>query len=163
MPLILREIKGSKLTIQEMDGNLTYLNDGIEFGQDNLNSLANSVQLIAGKVNLGYPMDTTMIKKYITGDAGLFYILTSEDLGKLILTNNEESNVKIIVPAGLIKGDTIIKFIRTGTGTVQIYGENGVSIDSKNGDNYISLTYGYAELISYGSDTYFLIGDLSAS
>jgi len=41
MGLVLREVKGSKLTIQEMDGNLTYLDGGITANTQNINAKLN--------------------------------------------------------------------------------------------------------------------------
>ena len=164
MPLVLRETKGEKLTIAEVDGNFTYLNNGIEAGQDNLNSLASTVQPLIENKAVGYPLNFKLIKGYKSGEAGLAYTLIGEDSGYVLLTENEESTVSIIVPNELFKGDFVIKMIRTGTGTVELVGEQGVTINSKNGHLFISSQYGQAELLYYAKESqFFLIGDLSAS
>lgn len=42
MGIILRQVKGEKLSIEEMDGNLTFLNDGITGNTLNIDSKLNS-------------------------------------------------------------------------------------------------------------------------
>ena len=156
MPLVLRETKGEKLTIAEVDGNFTYLNDSIT-------DLSGSVQPLVEAAELGHPLTIARIKDYKPGDGAPTYTLTDQDAGKLILTDNEETNVVISIPIKLSNSPFITKFIRTGTGTVQIYGQVGVTVNSKNGHLFISSQYGQAELISNELEEYFLIGDLSAS
>jgi hypothetical protein len=160
MPLITRQDKGDKLTIQEMDGNLTYLEQYSINLSEEIGIVDETVGNLSGQVAglIGYPYSVRDLS-YKFGN----YTLTYEDLGKLLLSGNQEANVTITIPTSIefIEGDTIT-IIRTGEGTVQIITEEGGTIFSSGNKRFIANTYESVKIICTES-AFFLLGDLSIS
>ena len=167
MSLTTRLGKGSKLTIQEMDENLNYLDGRSNTLDGRVDSADSLISGLTANSLIGYPMPFGSFSgKYENTDSGWVYTLNAEDAGKIILTDNDETNVSIIIPFKLGAADSSrTKFIRTGTGTVQITleSEDSSKLRSKNNDRFISVRYGQVELIYRKTEEYFLFGDLSAS
>jgi hypothetical protein len=163
MPLITRQDKGDKLTIQEMDGNLTYLEQYSINLSEEIGVVDETVGNLSGEVAglIGYPYSVIALtdSDYKFGN----YSLTYGDLGKLLLSGNQEANVTITIPTSIefIEGDTIT-IIRTGAGKVQIITGEGGTIFSSGNKRFIANTYESVKIICTRSE-FFLLGDLSIS
>jgi hypothetical protein len=91
--------------------------------------------------------------------SGATYTPSSEDVGKLIqLTNTSPINITINTGLGLTAGQSI-DFLRYGTGTVTF---NGTAVPVATPGPKIRDRYSAATLFCLSTDTYVLMGDLSA-
>jgi hypothetical protein len=91
--------------------------------------------------------------------SGATYTPSSEDVGKLIqLTNTSPINITINTGLGLTAGQSI-DFLRYGTGTVTF---NGTAVPVATPGLKIRDRYSAATLFCLSTDTYVLMGDLSA-
>ena len=91
------------------------------------------------------------------------YTLLLTDINSIIETTNINS-VTITVPLNSSVAfdiGTELIIMRYGSGTVQIVGENGVTIDSRNGLSYIGHQYAGVTLIKRSTNEWYLVGDLS--
>lgn len=92
------------------------------------------------------------------------YTLALSDAGKLVEMNNASANTLIIplnssiaFPTG-----TKIDILQTGAGQTTASAVSGVTINSSGGARKLSGQWSAATLIKRGTDTWVLIGDLSA-
>jgi hypothetical protein len=95
---------------------------------------------------------------------GTSYTLVLSDSGKLIETNNAGSN-SINVPLDSSVAFSIgtkIDILQTGAGQTTISPVSGVTINSKEGSLKLTGQWSAATLIKRGTNTWALIGDLSA-
>jgi hypothetical protein len=84
MGLVLREVKGSKLTIQEMDGNLTYLDGGITANTQNINAKLNLSDFNSYSSNT----NTLIGTKLNSSDFNIYSSTTNTSInGKLNITD----------------------------------------------------------------------------
>lgn len=91
--------------------------------------------------------------------SGATYTPSSADVGKLIqLTNTSPINITINTGLGLTAGQSI-DFLRYGTGTVTF---NGTAVPVATPGLKIRDRYSVATLFCLSTDTYVLMGDLSA-
>lgn len=92
------------------------------------------------------------------------YTITRQDSGKLI--NVDSANiVTITIPANSSQPFDIgqkIEVLRSGLGIVQFIPASGVTLDSKNSNRKIAAQHSAAVLIKKGTDSWTLIGDLTA-
>jgi hypothetical protein len=92
------------------------------------------------------------------------YTLTKADSGKTINASSS-SGITITVPANsttpFINGQKI-EIFRSGTGNVTINGAVGVTINSKNSNRKIAAQYSGCVLLKTDTNTWLLIGDLTA-
>jgi hypothetical protein len=92
------------------------------------------------------------------------YTIAKTDAGKT-LNVDSSSDVTITVPLNssvpFIKGQKI-EVVRNGSGNVTFQGENGVTINSKFMNKKISSQYSGAVLVKIDTNTWLLIGDLTA-
>jgi hypothetical protein len=99
------------------------------------------------------------------------YTITKDDAGKTLFITSS-SPVTITIPANsttsFAKGQKI-EFIRNGSGTVEFAGEvisqgqpSPVTINSKNSNKKIAAQYSGAVLAKYNTNTWLLLGDLTA-
>lgn len=94
------------------------------------------------------------------------YIITKDDAGKTINAScTSPATITITVPANsltpFINGQKI-EIFRSGTGDVLIAGANGVTINSKNSNKKIAAQYSGCVLTKTDTNTWLLIGDLTA-
>lgn len=116
---------------------------------------------------LGSSIDTTVFgvatKSTINTQTGTTYTLVLADAGKLITLNNA-SPITLTVPTNATVAfatGTRIDLTQLGAGQVTIAGA-GVTFNSKGAKLKITGQYSAATLIKIGTDTWVLIGDLSA-
>jgi hypothetical protein len=89
------------------------------------------------------------------------FTLSLEDAGKTIDIDSS-SNITVTIPANIFLMGTQIAFIRSGVGRVIFRAASGVTLNSKNGNNTIAAQWSAATLIQKSSNTWILIGDLTA-
>jgi hypothetical protein len=94
------------------------------------------------------------------------YTITKEDAGKTINVSSESpTDITITIPANstipFINGQKI-EIFRSGTGNVIIAGAVGVTINSKNSNKKIAAQYSGCVLLKTDTNTWLLIGDLTA-
>ena len=92
------------------------------------------------------------------------YVLTLNDAGRTIIMNSASGTV-VTVPANSSVSFAIgqqIQVVRYGSGDVTISGTAGVTINSKLGNNKIAAQYSGAALTKVDTNTWLLIGDLTA-
>lgn len=93
------------------------------------------------------------------------YALGPEDVGRTVIINAATSTT-ITIPLNSTTPFVIgqrLEIVRAGAGDVDISGESGsVIINSKNGNTKIAAQYSGAVLIKTDTNTWLLIGDLTA-
>jgi hypothetical protein len=116
---------------------------------------------------LGSAIDTTVYgvatKSTINTQTGTTYTLVLSDAGKLITLNNA-SPITLTVPTNATVAfatGTRIDLTQLGAGQVTVAGA-GVTFNSKGAKLKITGQYSAATLIKIATDTWVLIGDLSA-
>ena len=116
---------------------------------------------------LGSAIDTTVYgvatKSTINTQTGTTYTLVLADAGKLITLNNA-SPITLTVPTNATVAfatGTRIDLTQLGAGQVTVAGA-GVTFNSKGAKLKITGQYSAATLIKIATDTWVLIGDLSA-
>ena len=91
------------------------------------------------------------------------YTLSLSDVGNTVIIDSS-LDTEVTVPANSSTAFVIgqrLEVIRAGTGEVDIVGETGVIIRSKNDNKRISAQYSGALLIKTDTNTWLLIGDLT--
>jgi hypothetical protein len=92
------------------------------------------------------------------------YTITKDDAGKTINASSS-SGITITVPANsttpFVNGQKV-EIFRSGTGNVTINGAVGVTINSKNSNRKIAAQYSGCVLVKTDTNTWLLIGDLTA-
>lgn len=110
--------------------------------------------------------DAMLAASEITTNAqtGTSYTLVLADKGKLVELNNAAAisltiptNASVAFPIG-----TKIDLLQTGAGQVTIAAGSGVTINSKDGNLNLTGQWSAATLVKRATDTWVLIGDLSA-
>jgi hypothetical protein len=89
------------------------------------------------------------------------FILSLADAGRTVDIDSS-SNITVTIPANIFLVGTQIAFIRSGVGRVIFRAASGVTLNSKNGNNTIAAQWSAATLIQKSSNTWILIGDLTA-
>jgi hypothetical protein len=92
------------------------------------------------------------------------YQITLDDAGTT-LNVSSSNNITITVPTNATTAFKIgqkIEIIRSGTGTVSVSAAGGVTINSKNGNKKIAAQHSGAVLTKMDTNTWLLIGDLTA-
>lgn len=94
------------------------------------------------------------------------YTITKNDAGKtLILESTSPTNIEITIPLNsttpFVRGQKI-EFIRSGTGEVSFTGPVGVTINSKFSNKKIAAQFSGAVLTKTDTNTWLLLGDLTA-
>jgi hypothetical protein len=100
----------------------------------------------------------------LNDQTGTTYTLVLGDAGKLITSDNA-SPVTITVPPNGTVGFTIgtrIDILSVGAGLTTLAEGAGVTINSKNSNKKLSAQGSAASLIKTGTNTWWLVGDLSA-
>lgn len=92
------------------------------------------------------------------------YTITKDDAGKTVNASSA-SDIVITIPANsttpFINGQKV-EIFRSGTGNVSIAGAVGVTINSKNSNKKIAAQYSGCVLLKTDTNTWLLIGDLTA-
>lgn len=99
----------------------------------------------------------------INSQTGTTYTLVSADRGKLVSLSNA-SPITLTIPTNSTVGfptGTRIDIIQTGAGQVTVGGA-GVTINSKSSNKKLFAQGSAASLIKFATDTWWLVGDLSA-
>lgn len=99
----------------------------------------------------------------LNSQTGTTYTLVSADRGKLVSLSNA-SPITLTIPANstvAFPTGTRIDIIQTGAGQVTVGGA-GVTINSKDSNKKLSEQGSAASLIKFATDTWWLVGDLSA-
>jgi hypothetical protein len=99
----------------------------------------------------------------LNSQTGTTYILVSADRGKLVSLSNA-SPITLTIPTNSTTAfptGTRIDIIQTGAGQVTVGGA-GVTINSKDSKKKLSASGSAASLIKFATDTWWLVGDLSA-
>lgn len=92
------------------------------------------------------------------------YTITKKDSGKTLMFTSS-SDLVVTIPANSITPFVIgqkIEIVRNGTGNVSIDGAVGVTINSKNSNKKIAAQFSGAVLTKVDTNTWLLIGDLTA-
>ena len=100
----------------------------------------------------------------ILNPAGNNYIVTLDDAGTT-LNVSSASDVTITIPANSTTSFKVgqkIEIIRYGTGKVTVAAANGVTINSKKDNKNIASRYSGAVITKVDTNTWLLIGDLTA-
>lgn len=92
------------------------------------------------------------------------YTLVAGDAGKLVTMSNASANNLTVPPNSSVAfaTGTRIDVIQKGAGQTTIVAGSGVTLNSKGSALKLSAQYAGASLIKYGTDTWFVVGDLSA-
>ena len=126
--------------------------------QTNGGTNINQVQIYNGTSWVGM-LDTTTLSVKTNN-----YTLDISDAGQTILVNST-SNITITIPPNssmpFATGQRL-DIVRLNTGDVTIAEGVGVTINSKNSNKKIAARYSGATLIKYDTNTWILIGDLTA-
>lgn len=95
---------------------------------------------------------------------GTTYTLVAADAGKLLTLSNASAVTVTVPPNSSVPFavDTQIDLIAKGAGQVTIAAGSGVTINSKGGNLKLSARYSAATLHKDATDTWHLVGDLSA-
>ena len=99
----------------------------------------------------------------INSQTGTTYTFVSADRGKLVSLANA-SPITLTIPANstvAFPTGTRIDIIQTGAGQVTVGGA-GITINSKDSNKKLSEQGSAASLIKFATDTWWLVGDLSA-
>jgi hypothetical protein len=88
------------------------------------------------------------------------YTLVVGDAGKLISVNSS-SNLTVTVPSGVFSAGDVIYVTRTGTGTVTI-AASGTTLTSPDSALKLRVRYSSIAIICTASNTFRVVGDLSA-
>jgi hypothetical protein len=99
----------------------------------------------------------------LNSQTGTTYTLVSADRGKLVSLSNA-SPITLTIPTNSTTAfptGTRIDIIQTGAGQVTVGGA-GVTINSKSSNKKLSAQGSAASLIKFATDTWWLVGDLSA-
>jgi hypothetical protein len=126
--------------------------------QTNTGSVINQIQYYFGGRWRYINDSTTLVNKTSS------YTVTLSDAGKT-LTIDSASNLDITVPPNsstLFPLGSRIDVVRVGSGTVTFVQGSGVVINSKNSNKKISARYSAATIIKTDTNTWVLIGDLTA-
>lgn len=118
----------------------------------------NQVQIYNGSSWVGM-LDTATLSTKTTD-----YNLGLADAGQTLLIDST-SDRTVTVPLNSAVPFAIgqrLDVVRLNTGNVTFAGAVGVTINSKNSNKKIAARYSGATLIKYGTDTWVLIGDLTA-
>lgn len=118
--------------------------------------------------SLGSSVDSQVFNNWylVTTNAqtGTTYTLALSDRGKVIELNNASAitltvptNASVAFPTG-----TRIDLIQTGAGQVTISPSGGVTVNAKGSANKITGQWSGATLIKRATDTWVLIGDVTA-
>ena len=118
--------------------------------------------------SLGSAIDSQVFNNWylVTTNAqtGTTYTLVLTDRGKMIELNNASAitltiptNASVAFPTG-----TRIDLLQTGAGQVTISPSGGVTVNAKGSATKITGQWSAATLIKRASDTWVLIGDISA-
>ena len=91
------------------------------------------------------------------------YTFVSGDAGKLVTFNNAAAITVTVPPNSSVAytTGTIIDIAQTGAGQVTIVGDTGVTVSATPGLN-LRAQYSGATLVKIGTDSWLLLGDLSA-
>lgn len=92
------------------------------------------------------------------------YTLSYTDVGNTVIIDSA-SDTQVTVPANSTTAFVIgqrLEIIRAGAGNVEILADTGVTIRSKNSNLKIAAQYSGAVLIKTDTNTWLLIGDLTA-
>ena len=118
----------------------------------------NQVQIYNGTSWVGM-LDTATLNTKTTN-----YTIGLADAGQTLLIDST-SDRTVTVPLNSAVPFAIgqrLDVVRLNTGNVTFAGAVGVTINSKNSNKKIAARYSGATLIKYGTDTWVLIGDLTA-
>jgi len=126
--------------------------------QDDSGSVINQIQYYHGGSWRAYEDSVSLVSK--TAD----YTIVLDDAGKTINMSSSSANT-VTVPLNsstpFIVGQKV-DIIQTGSGQTSIEGVVGVIIQSKNLNKKIAARYSGASLIKLDTNTWLLIGDLTA-
>jgi hypothetical protein len=92
------------------------------------------------------------------------YTITKKDSGKTLMFTSS-SDLVVTIPANSTTPFVIgqkVEIVRNGTGNVSIDGAVGVTINSKNSNKKIAAQFSGAVLTKVDTNTWLLIGDLTA-
>lgn len=92
------------------------------------------------------------------------YTVSLSDVGKTLNVSSSDPIVITIPPnsSEAFATNTVLSVIRTGTGSVTIAAGSGVTINSKNSNKKIAAQYSGATICKLDTNTWILIGDLTA-
>lgn len=92
------------------------------------------------------------------------YTLVIGDAGKLVTMSNASANNLTVPPNSSVAfpTGTRIDVIQKGAGQTTIVAGSGVTLNSNGSKLKLSGQYSGASLIKYGTDTWFVVGDLTA-
>ena len=100
----------------------------------------------------------------VNAQTGTTYTLALDDAGKIVTLSNA-SAITLTVPLNssvAFATGAMIDLIQIGAGKVTVAGAGGVTVNSKSGNLSISGQYVGASLLKIGTDSWLLMGDLTA-
>lgn len=126
--------------------------------QEDSGEIINQIQYYYNGLWRSYQDSTTLVEKTTS------YTLVLSDAGKTINMNSGSAN-NLTVPLNgsvpFVIGQRL-DIVQTGAGQTTIVATGGVTINSKNSNKKIAARYSGATLIKTDTDTWLLIGDLTA-
>lgn len=126
--------------------------------QENSGAIINQIQYYYNGVWRDYQDSTTLTEKTAS------YTLALSDAGKTINMNVATAN-DLTIPLNssvpFVNGQRL-DIVQTGAGQTTIVATGGVTINSKNSNKKIAARYSGATLIKLDTNTWLLIGDLTA-
>lgn len=139
---------GATGTASGSTGYVQYNAGGGAFGGDSRLAFDSTTKVTTGQF--------TVDSNGVNTQTGTAYTLVASDNGK-VLTLNNASAVAVTVPTGLAIGYSCI-CIQLGAGQVSFTGAATINPSTKK----IAAQYGAASLVSYASDTFVIMGNVSA-
>jgi hypothetical protein len=141
--------------VTDLPADFEIFGDAVDATVDGIETTANNAENLANDLNTKVPINT---------QTGTTYTLVLADAGKLITSDNA-SPVTITVPPNADVAFSIgtrIDVLSIGAGLTTLAEGSGVTISSKNSNKKLSALGSAASLIKLGTNSWFLVGDLSA-
>ena len=141
--------------VTNLPADLETLADAIDATVDTVKDTADAAEALAIDLNTKVP---------INAQTGTTYTLVLADAGKLITSSNA-ADVTITVPPNTdvaFPVGTRIDVLSIGAGLTTLAQGSGVSISSKGGNKKLTAQGSAGTLIKTATDTWWLVGDLSA-
>lgn len=117
--------------------------------------------------NLSLDARVTVLETDITSknaQVGTAYTLALSDAGKVVEMDNASANTVTVPPNSSVAFPVgaQIRVLQTGAGQTTLAAGAGVTVNSKNSHLKLSAQWGLATLIKRATDTWVVVGDLSA-
>jgi hypothetical protein len=153
--------------VYDQDENVFVTFDGTEWVELDFSALmpdfsgasdGDVLTIVSGEPAWEAPTSGGGVPAYSRVDQTASYTLVSGDfVGNRVITFSGASAKTVTVPSGISNPEPV-SLIRTGTGTVEVVGATGVTVNSSQGFK-LRAQYSVATLIPVGTNSYILSGD----